>query len=324
MDAVLSPSRLAAHLHGRRRPSHREARKLITTFAQQQGSIYQEGAALYVIIVSSPDKPSAEGRLIWRPHHGLGTDGPDGLSGWGQPSWKAPSSWLEDSLEVVGVPTLPAGTGQEDSSADGSPTTGGRTRSRLRSLMSWWWGLFRAEAIPFTRQMRELDVNVRSAARDAPEGPSLSYAKALGRHGKSSSRLLWEPGLPYPGNQGWQPATGIPHAPASSAASYAGCQLFVDAVKRANSLDSDQLREALLKLKTQTVFGDFAVDNRRLPGRAQSRHHPVAGWQVGSGLARRSSHRVSRGSRPRRGASGKKRVAPLDQRPPKTGQTQID
>ena len=47
-----------------------------------------------------------------------------------------------------------------------------------------------------------------------------------------------------------------------SAASYAGCQLFVDAVKRAESLDSDKLREALLKVKTQTVFGDFAVDDR--------------------------------------------------------------
>ena len=33
-------------------------------------------------------------------------------------------------------------------------------------------------------------------------------------------------------------------------------------MKRANSLDSDKLREELLKVKTKTVFGDFAVDER--------------------------------------------------------------
>ena len=63
----------------------------------------------------------------------------------------------------------------------------------------------------------------------------------------------------------------------------------MDAVKRADSLDSDKLREIVLKLKSQTVIGDFAVDER-LSGRSQSHHHPVAGWQVGSGLARRSGH----------------------------------
>ena len=36
----------------------------------------------------------------------------------------------------------------------------------------------------------------------------------------------------------------------------------MEAVRRAGSLDSDKLREELLKLKTKTVFGDFAVDER--------------------------------------------------------------
>lgn len=48
------------------------------------------------------------------------------------------------------------------------------------------------------------------------------------------------------------------HVPAS----YSGCQLFVDAVRRAGSLDSDRIRDELLKIRTTTVFGDFAVDNR--------------------------------------------------------------
>jgi branched-chain amino acid transport system substrate-binding protein len=33
-------------------------------------------------------------------------------------------------------------------------------------------------------------------------------------------------------------------------------------VRRAGSLDSDRLREEILKLRTKTVFGDFAVDER--------------------------------------------------------------
>jgi branched-chain amino acid transport system substrate-binding protein len=43
---------------------------------------------------------------------------------------------------------------------------------------------------------------------------------------------------------------------------YAGCQLLVEAVRRAGSLDSDKLREALLSLKTKTIIGDFAIDER--------------------------------------------------------------
>jgi branched-chain amino acid transport system substrate-binding protein len=49
---------------------------------------------------------------------------------------------------------------------------------------------------------------------------------------------------------------------AQLANSYAGCQLFVEAVRRAGSLDSDKLREVLLALKTKTVLDDFAVDDR--------------------------------------------------------------
>jgi branched-chain amino acid transport system substrate-binding protein len=36
----------------------------------------------------------------------------------------------------------------------------------------------------------------------------------------------------------------------------------VEAVRRSGSLDSDKLREELLKMKTKTVFGEFTVDER--------------------------------------------------------------
>jgi branched-chain amino acid transport system substrate-binding protein len=36
----------------------------------------------------------------------------------------------------------------------------------------------------------------------------------------------------------------------------------VDAVRRTGSLESDRVRAEIMKLKTKTVFGDFAVDDR--------------------------------------------------------------
>jgi branched-chain amino acid transport system substrate-binding protein len=45
-----------------------------------------------------------------------------------------------------------------------------------------------------------------------------------------------------------------------SAAGYAGCQILVEAIRRAGSLDSGKLREAILKMDHNTIFGRFRVD----------------------------------------------------------------
>ena len=45
-----------------------------------------------------------------------------------------------------------------------------------------------------------------------------------------------------------------------SAAGYGGCQILVEAIRRAGSLDSEKLREAILKMDHNTVFGGFRVD----------------------------------------------------------------
>ena len=45
-----------------------------------------------------------------------------------------------------------------------------------------------------------------------------------------------------------------------TAAGYAGCQVLTEAVKRAGSLDRDKIRDAILKLDFNTVFGAFKVD----------------------------------------------------------------
>jgi branched-chain amino acid transport system substrate-binding protein len=45
-----------------------------------------------------------------------------------------------------------------------------------------------------------------------------------------------------------------------TAAGYGGCEILVEAIRRAGSLDSEKLREAILKIDRNTVFGAFRVD----------------------------------------------------------------
>ena len=45
-----------------------------------------------------------------------------------------------------------------------------------------------------------------------------------------------------------------------SAASYGACRILVEAIRRAGSLDSEKLRDAILKMTHNTVFGAFRVD----------------------------------------------------------------
>jgi len=46
----------------------------------------------------------------------------------------------------------------------------------------------------------------------------------------------------------------------SSASGYGGCQILVEGIRRAGSLDSEKLREAILGLDLNTVFGGFRVN----------------------------------------------------------------
>lgn len=121
------------------------------------------------------------------------------------------------------------------------------------------------DLVAIARQMKELDLNVRMLS-SAPYGLLPDYYQQLGKEAEFVySGSFWETRLPYPGNRDFVTAyeKEFNRAPAvQSAAGYAGCQLFVEAVRRTGSLDSDKLREALLTLRTKTVLGDFAVDER--------------------------------------------------------------
>ncbi len=126
-------------------------------------------------------------------------------------------------------------------------------------------GTYFDDAVATTRQMKELDVNPRMYAvtvgGDLPEFYQLLGKTAEYVYGSSQ----WEDNLPYPGIKEFVAAYEKMwnHEPAyHSAAGYGACQLIAEAVKRANSLDSEKIREQLLKLKTTTVFGDYQVDER--------------------------------------------------------------
>ncbi len=126
-------------------------------------------------------------------------------------------------------------------------------------------GSYFDDAVATTRQMKELDVNPRmygvTVGGDLPEFYKLLGKTAEYVYGSSQ----WEKGLPYPGikefvtnyEKMWN-REPVYH----SAAAYGACQVYAEAIKRAGSLDSDKLREQLLKIKMTTIFGDYQVDER--------------------------------------------------------------
>jgi branched-chain amino acid transport system substrate-binding protein len=121
------------------------------------------------------------------------------------------------------------------------------------------------DLVAITRKMKDLDLNVKMLA-SLPYGLLPEFQQRLGKDAEFVySATFWEPGLPNPGNQEFVAAyeKEFKRPPAvQSANSYAGCQIFAEAVRRAGSADSDKLRDAVLALKTKTILGDFAVDGR--------------------------------------------------------------
>jgi branched-chain amino acid transport system substrate-binding protein len=113
------------------------------------------------------------------------------------------------------------------------------------------------------RQMKEQDINVKmfGIAQAVAE-----FQEALGNAAEFAYGLsAWEPSLSRPGNKEFAVAyeKRFNKAPSYHAAgAYAACQIYVEAARRAASLDSDKVREELLKLKTKTIFSDYAVDQR--------------------------------------------------------------
>jgi len=230
-------------------------RKLMVAPTAGTTSIWEKRRR-YLVMVLSPLEASTAGTIDLAARNGLKTIGLiDALA---RPAIVKGALELakKNGLEVVVHETYPPGT------TDFSAILNKVKAAKPDVLVA---GAPPSDAIAITRQMRELDVNVKMYGA-TPGGGLPDYYKALGKTAEFVyAGSYWEPGLPYPGNREFVAAyqKEFTRAPSFySAASYAGCQLFADAVRRAGSLDSDKLREELLKVKTKTVFGDFAVDER--------------------------------------------------------------
>jgi branched-chain amino acid transport system substrate-binding protein len=119
------------------------------------------------------------------------------------------------------------------------------------------------DAVALTRQMKELNLNPKmygvTVGGDIPEFYDLLKQNAEYIYGATQ----WEPTLPYPGQREFMAAytSKFKHEPSyHAAAGYAGCQIYLEAVKRAATLDADKVRDQLLKLEMRTILGDYKVD----------------------------------------------------------------
>jgi branched-chain amino acid transport system substrate-binding protein len=124
-------------------------------------------------------------------------------------------------------------------------------------------GTYFDDAVAITRQMKELGVNPKmyglTVGGDLPEFYDLLKQNAEYIYGATQ----WDESLPYPGQKEFlagykKKFKGEPSY--HTAAGYAGCLLYVEAAKRAGTLDADKVRDELLKLRTRTAFGDYAVE----------------------------------------------------------------
>src|SRR5690242_9654894 len=98
-------------------------------------------------------------------------------------------------------------------------------------------GTYFDDAVALTRQMKELNVNPKmygvTVGGDLPEFYDVLKQNAEYIYGATQ----WEPSLPYPGNQEFADTykKDFGHDPSyHSAAGYAGCLIYAEAVKRAN------------------------------------------------------------------------------------------
>jgi branched-chain amino acid transport system substrate-binding protein len=133
------------------------------------------------------------------------------------------------------------------------------------------------DAVAITRQMKALNVNPRmtglTVGVDLP-----TFYETLGRDAEFVYGTTgWLPELvdlragglipiarQYPGAREFAESYRKEFSGADlsnfSAAGYGGCQILVEAIRRAGSLNSGKLREALSKMDHNTVFGAFRVD----------------------------------------------------------------
>ncbi len=171
-------------------------------------------------------------------------------------------------LSVVAVEAYPKGT--TDFAAP-------LTRIRAANPDVLGAGTYFDDAVSITRQLKALEVNPRMFAvtvgGDLPRfqallGRSAEFVYGTSQWAPELVALLRGGGLVpatrrYPGVREFVESykQEFPGADLSyhAAQGYAGCQIFVEAVRRAGSLEGTKVREAILKMELNTVYGPFKV-----------------------------------------------------------------
>ena len=133
------------------------------------------------------------------------------------------------------------------------------------------------DAVALTRQQQRLDVNPKMFAVTVG-GDLLKFHEMLGRDAEFVyGAAQWDPALvtlragglipiarQYPGAREFFDAyrKEFPGADFSyhAAGGYGGCQILVEAIRRAGSLDNEKIRDAISKMDLSTVYGPFKVD----------------------------------------------------------------
>jgi branched-chain amino acid transport system substrate-binding protein len=133
------------------------------------------------------------------------------------------------------------------------------------------------DAVAITRQMKQIDVSPKMYAVTVG-GDLPRFYEILGKDAEFVyGASLWDPELvtiragglipiarQYPGAREFVEShkKEFPGADLSyqTTAGYAICQILLQAVERTSSLDGGKIREAILKMELNTVFGPFKVD----------------------------------------------------------------
>jgi branched-chain amino acid transport system substrate-binding protein len=124
-------------------------------------------------------------------------------------------------------------------------------------------GTYAEDAIAFTQQLKEqgVDAPIIALTVGAAENEYWESVGDAGQHIMGASH--WEPGLETPGNKAFVKAYTEEYdkEPGYHAAgSFAGMQLLGRAVEACECFDHQQIREELIDMETDTVFGEFDVD----------------------------------------------------------------
>jgi len=250
-------------------------RKLMIAPTAGSTAIYERGRR-YIVMMLSPVESQPEGLLDIAARNGLKRLAVIKLDGLVANAYTKGASELvkRKGLEVVFLESYPAGT---------TDFSGLLQRVKAAKPDVLVAGSVRLpDLVAITRQIKEADLNVGMLS-SVPYGLLPDYYKQLGKDAEFVyAGSFWETTLPYPGNQEFVTAyeKEYSRAPAvQSAAGYAACRLLANTVQRTGSLDSNKLREALLMLRTKTVLGDFAIDERGF----QTAHKSITiQWQDGN------------------------------------------